>query len=289
MKKTVSSQSAVSPVCASLLPRWRCVHQPVWGLWGSERPSSAWRCPAEEDFHFPVHRTHSVPHQQEWCPSSVLLDDVAQPARGGPELIEVCAYAQKLFNTDNAGMKFWLFFLSVSCLSFPSSCVCMNQVKLPAVFFFCTSAWVSINSSGVRHFLSVCNSLFFPVPLIHSDPYIFCLCFFFLPFTSPSFLLFSRESSVIKQREEEEERERLLLQCESDPTAIHGLPLLSRSLQERRSQSVQDNRLAFSHSCITVEPAVGLCVCVSVYILSLLPSISQSTYCCPNPIHGFAV
>lgn len=129
----------------------------------------------------------------------------------------------------------------------------MNQVKLPAVFFsvpqheFPEIAQVSVTFSLSATLCSF-QSLFT----------------FFLPFTSPSFLLFSRESSVLKQREEEEEREQLRLQCESDPTAIHGLPLLSRSLQERRSQSVQDNRLAFSHNCITVEPAVGLCVCVSV-------------------------
>ncbi|XP_070763174.1 hydrocephalus-inducing protein homolog [Enoplosus armatus] len=68
-----------------------------------------------------------------------------------------------------------------------------------------------------------------------------------------------RCSSVLQQKEEgeEEEKERLLCQCESDPTAIHRLPLLSRALQERRSQAVKDDLLALSHSCITVEPAEG--------------------------------
>ncbi|XP_035521672.1 hydrocephalus-inducing protein homolog [Morone saxatilis] len=62
-----------------------------------------------------------------------------------------------------------------------------------------------------------------------------------------------RESSVLQQ----EEKEQLLFQCESNPTAIHSHPLLSRALQERRSQAVKDHILALSHSCITVEPAEG--------------------------------
>ncbi|XP_031731518.1 hydrocephalus-inducing protein homolog isoform X1 [Anarrhichthys ocellatus] len=65
-----------------------------------------------------------------------------------------------------------------------------------------------------------------------------------------------RESTALPQTEEGE-RERLLVQCESDPAAIHRLPLLSRALQERRSQAVRDYRLTLSHSCITVEPAEG--------------------------------
>ncbi|XP_053175951.1 hydrocephalus-inducing protein homolog [Scomber japonicus] len=44
---------------------------------------------------------------------------------------------------------------------------------------------------------------------------------------------------------------------ESDPTANHRLPLLSRALQERRSQAVKDHLLALSDNCITVEPAEG--------------------------------
>lgn len=117
--------------------------------------------------------------------------------------------------------------------------------------------------------------LFFTVTLL------ILLFVFFSPFTFPRFLHFSRESSLLPQREEEE-RDQLLLQCESDPKAIHGLPLLSRALRERRSQAVQDHRLAFSHNCITVEPAVGLCPYFSV-LSSLLPRISQTTF------HGFAV
>ncbi|XP_034542457.1 hydrocephalus-inducing protein homolog isoform X2 [Notolabrus celidotus] len=65
-----------------------------------------------------------------------------------------------------------------------------------------------------------------------------------------------RGSSALQQREEEE-KEQLLYQCESDPTAIHRLPLLSRALQEHRSQAVKDHLLSLSHSCITVEPAEG--------------------------------
>ncbi|XP_045894223.1 hydrocephalus-inducing protein homolog [Micropterus dolomieu] len=65
-----------------------------------------------------------------------------------------------------------------------------------------------------------------------------------------------RESSVLQQKEENE-REQLLFQCESDPTAIHRLPLLSKALQERRSQAVKGYRLELPHSCITVEPAPG--------------------------------
>ncbi|KAM9351908.1 hydrocephalus-inducing protein homolog [Symphorus nematophorus] len=66
-----------------------------------------------------------------------------------------------------------------------------------------------------------------------------------------------RESSVLQQEEQEEEKARLISQCESDPTAIHRLPLLSRFLQERRSQAVQDHRLVLPDSCITLEPAEG--------------------------------
>ncbi|XP_073328914.1 hydrocephalus-inducing protein homolog [Pagrus major] len=64
-----------------------------------------------------------------------------------------------------------------------------------------------------------------------------------------------RESTVLQQKEEE--KERLLFQCESDPTAIHRLPQLSKALQERRSYAVQDHQLTLSNSCITVEPAEG--------------------------------
>ena len=85
---------------------------------------------------------------------------------------------------------------------------------------------------------------------------------FFLSVIFPSFLLLSRESSVLQLQEEE--KDHLLCQCESDPTVVHRLPPLSRFLQERRSQAVEDYRLALSDSCITVEPAVGLCVSVTM-------------------------
>ncbi|XP_034061831.1 LOW QUALITY PROTEIN: hydrocephalus-inducing protein homolog [Gymnodraco acuticeps] len=71
-------------------------------------------------------------------------------------------------------------------------------------------------------------------------------------------LSFLRESSSLQQKEEEkEERKRWLVQCESDPTAIYRLPQLSKALQERRSQLVEDQRLVLSHSCLTLEPAEG--------------------------------
>lgn len=121
--------------------------------------------------------------------------------------------------------------------------------------------WLEIAQVSIT-FFSVSNSLFFPVPLFSLS---FLISIFF-PFTFPSFDLFSRGSSVFQQREEEE-RERLLYQCEADPTAIHRLPLLSRALQEHRSRGVKDHLLTLSHGCITGEPAVCL-----LYILSLWPN-----------------
>uniref|UniRef100_A0A3Q4BV25 HYDIN/VesB/CFA65-like Ig-like domain-containing protein n=1 Tax=Mola mola TaxID=94237 RepID=A0A3Q4BV25_MOLML len=64
--------------------------------------------------------------------------------------------------------------------------------------------------------------------------------------------------SVLRCSMLEEDGEQLLLQCESDPAAIHSLPLLSRVLQESRSQAVQDLRLAFADDCIAVEPVEGV-------------------------------
>ncbi|KAM7413943.1 hypothetical protein PAMA_018980 [Pampus argenteus] len=55
----------------------------------------------------------------------------------------------------------------------------------------------------------------------------------------------------------EEEKEQLPFQSKSVPTASHNLPLLSRALQERRSQAAEDHLLALSDNCITVEPAEG--------------------------------
>ncbi|XP_013867590.1 hydrocephalus-inducing protein homolog [Austrofundulus limnaeus] len=55
-----------------------------------------------------------------------------------------------------------------------------------------------------------------------------------------------RENHVLLQEEEEEK--------ESNPSAIHHLPLLSRSPQETRDQ---DHLLPLSDGCITVEPLEG--------------------------------
>ncbi|KAG7521590.1 hydrocephalus-inducing protein-like [Solea senegalensis] len=68
-------------------------------------------------------------------------------------------------------------------------------------------------------------------------------------------LILLRESSVF-QKMAEEEREQLLSQYQSDPTAIQHFPLLARALQDGRSQSAQD-LLTLSHSCVTLEPAKG--------------------------------
>ncbi|XP_054864966.1 hydrocephalus-inducing protein homolog [Amphiprion ocellaris] len=71
-----------------------------------------------------------------------------------------------------------------------------------------------------------------------------------------------RESSVLQQKdeeeeeEEEEERERPVFQCDFDPV-LHYLPLLSRALQECRTQAAKDCLLALSHSCIAVDPVEG--------------------------------
>lgn len=83
-----------------------------------------------------------------------------------------------------------------------------------------------------------------------------------------SCLLFTRDGLVLSQRDEAE-RDQLLLQCESDPTAIHELPQVSKALQRHRSQCLQDSGITFSHSCITVEPAVGLITTSRVEYLSL--------------------
>ncbi|XP_047451812.1 hydrocephalus-inducing protein homolog [Mugil cephalus] len=59
-----------------------------------------------------------------------------------------------------------------------------------------------------------------------------------------------RESSVLRQKEEEGEQEWLRLQRE--PTNINNV-----SLQDNRTQAATDHLLTLSHSCITVEPAEG--------------------------------
>nr|XP_029134421.1 hydrocephalus-inducing protein homolog [Labrus bergylta] len=96
------------------------------------------------------------------------------------------------------------------------------------------------------------------VSLINSSGIPLKYCWTTWPSLQEEALSLLRDSSMLKQKEEEEEEtERLLYQCESDPTEIHRLPLLSRALQELRSQAVKDHLLALSHSCITVEPAEG--------------------------------
>lgn len=96
-----------SSTCAVFLRRWRCVHPFVRGLWGTGHPSWAWICSGKSDLHFPGQRVQSISHLQEWDPSTVLLDDMAQPARGGLELLEVCVYEHKWLHTDNTGMCLW--------------------------------------------------------------------------------------------------------------------------------------------------------------------------------------
>nr|XP_046249402.1 hydrocephalus-inducing protein homolog [Scatophagus argus] len=81
-------------------------------------------------------------------------------------------------------------------------------------------------------------------------------CWTIWPSLEEEALSLLRESSVLQQMDEKG-KELLLLKCESDPKAVHDLPLLSRALQECRHQAVQDHCLTLSHSCITVEPAVG--------------------------------
>ncbi|CAB1432185.1 unnamed protein product [Pleuronectes platessa] len=79
-------------------------------------------------------------------------------------------------------------------------------------------------------------------------------CWSLWPSLEEQDLCLLRDSSALLQKEEEE-KERLILQCESDPMAIH--PLLARAVQERRSQDSKDYLLALSHSCITVDPMEG--------------------------------
>lgn len=57
-------------------------------------------------------------------------------------------------------------------------CIRVESKITCCVLFFFTAGCVAKNSSGVYHFLSVCNSLFFTLPLFLSDPPHFSLCFF---------------------------------------------------------------------------------------------------------------
>ncbi|XP_041964608.1 hydrocephalus-inducing protein homolog isoform X2 [Alosa sapidissima] len=58
------------------------------------------------------------------------------------------------------------------------------------------------------------------------------------------------------QLEEDDEMEQFLTECGADPTARHQLSLLSRTFQERRRQ-LRDERLAFTHQHIIIEPLEG--------------------------------
>ncbi|XP_047205151.1 hydrocephalus-inducing protein homolog isoform X6 [Girardinichthys multiradiatus] len=66
------------------------------------------------------------------------------------------------------------------------------------------------------------------------------------------------ENSVLQQGEEKKEENMCQpIQCGSDPTAIHHLPLLSRALQESESRAAEDCLPTLSLSGITLEPAEG--------------------------------
>uniref|UniRef100_A0A3Q2PEK1 HYDIN axonemal central pair apparatus protein n=1 Tax=Fundulus heteroclitus TaxID=8078 RepID=A0A3Q2PEK1_FUNHE len=102
--------------------------------------------------------------------------------------------------------------------------------------------YISLTSSET---VSLTNRIFHIGPL-----YSLVLLFTFCPL--------SRENSVHQQREEKKEENMCRpIQCESDPTAIHHLPLLSRGLQERKSQAADDCLPTLSLGGITLEPAEG--------------------------------
>ncbi|KAK2841889.1 hypothetical protein Q5P01_012089 [Channa striata] len=62
-----------------------------------------------------------------------------------------------------------------------------------------------------------------------------------------------RDSSVLQQKE----KERLLIQRDSDPSAMQRITVLSKALQDRRGHTARDHLLDPPHSCITVEPVEG--------------------------------
>lgn len=164
-------------------------------------------------------------------------------------------------------MWFWCdFFEKCGLYKLPLFLLLCTQVKLPDVFFF-----FSLPHHVLPEIAQV-SITFSPSATLYSS-----LCFFLSQTAFSLWLLphlpFSRESSVLQQKEEE--KERLLFQCESDPTAIHRLPQLSKALQERRSHAVQDHQLTLSYSCITVEPAVGFCVS-ALYPLPLAQYLSTT-------------
>ncbi|XP_075327326.1 hydrocephalus-inducing protein homolog [Odontesthes bonariensis] len=100
------------------------------------------------------------------------------------------------------------------------------------------------------------------VPLTNGSDIPLQYCWRVLPSQQEEDLSLSGESSMIQQGDEEEEEEeeekgQRLFQCQSDPTAIHHPPLLSRTLQEHTSQAGKDHLLVLSPSCMTVEPVEG--------------------------------
>lgn len=78
-----------------------------------------------------------------------------------------------------------------------------------------------------------------------SSPYSLSLCVS---------LLCSRFCSEL-QREEEDDMDQFLTECDADPTLRDRLSLLSRTFQDRRRQ-LKEERLSFSDNYITVEPLV---------------------------------
>eukprot|EP00063_Salmo_salar_P029727 XP_014004562.1 PREDICTED: hydrocephalus-inducing protein homolog isoform X1 [Salmo salar] len=58
------------------------------------------------------------------------------------------------------------------------------------------------------------------------------------------------------QREEEDDMDQFLTECDADPTLRDRLSLLSRTFQDRRRQ-LKEERLSFSDNYITVEPLEG--------------------------------
>ncbi|KAJ3596857.1 hypothetical protein NHX12_003257 [Muraenolepis orangiensis] len=58
-------------------------------------------------------------------------------------------------------------------------------------------------------------------------------------------------------RQQEMEMERFLAACESDPTEIHRLPIMSRLHRDGLHRAAQDHLAASLHGCITIEPVEG--------------------------------
>ncbi|XP_075998117.1 hydrocephalus-inducing protein homolog [Genypterus blacodes] len=95
------------------------------------------------------------------------------------------------------------------------------------------------------------------VSLTNSSDVTLQYCWTTWPCQQESSIPLFREGSELQEKEEEVERERLLMECEFDSTMIHCHPLPSTEFQELRYQDAKSNLLALSHSCITVEPMEG--------------------------------